>query len=381
MAVSAIETLASRIASCTVVSTVEALDPMRDILEEHGATVMTGSHPMPDASSVAAGRHALALLQSNTSRDPVVALISGGASSLMVAPAESISIEDYAETTRQLQYAGASIHELNCVRKHIDSLKGGGLARASHGAPIVCLVISDVIGNDASVIASGPFAADPSTFADAIAVLDRYGLTDSAPKAITSHLLAGRRGEMGETLKPEDGALANVRLQILSDNTHAVDAAASYARRLGYNTVRLNEPVTGPAAEAGARLAATLGRVTEPTCLIAGGETTVVVRGNGKGGRNQELCLAAAVAIDMMTDVVLLSGGTDGIDGATDVAGGIVDGGSCARMQQNGVDATTALDRNDSWTALSASDDLLVTGPTGTNVMDVQIVLRTPVDR
>ena len=383
MAMAALETLADRVAACLVIATQGSIEHAGDAFREMHAdntrpvTIMTAAHPIPDESSVTAARAVLNLVALAEPRDVIVALISGGASALIALPAGDITLEDYRTATSQLMKAGADIVEMNCVRKHIDAVKGGNLARAAHGRNVLGLLISDVAGNDAGVIGSGPFSMDNTSAEDALRVLERYQLTSHTPSSVVSHLRELVRTHVSNTWRADSDETHPVRLQIIADNALALDAAAAYARRLGYDAARIAEPISGAARQAGADLAAQLrnARPATSACIIAGGETTVDVRGSGVGGRNQELALAAALQLDGVHDVVLLSGGTDGIDGPTDAAGAIVDGASCARMRDAAMDPVRLLENNDSHTALRAAGDLLVTGATGTNVMDVQVLL------
>jgi glycerate-2-kinase len=373
MAAAAADTLGPRIRSGLVIA------PRADVLP---ATfhVLEASHPVPDASSVDAGRAALRFVGDASHASVLLVLLSGGASALIAVPADGISLDDYRSATTLLLRAGAPIDELNCVRKHIDLVKGGRLAAASTAQSTLGLVISDVIGNPLDVIGSGPFARDSTTPADALRILQQRGIMSSVPASIVQHLekLENLENLHNAPHSPDDASFERVRLQVVADHTTALDAAADRARGLGYDVVRRTTPVTGDARAAGARLGAELAS-TPPShsrrCIVSSGETVVVVHGDGVGGRNQELALAAALALRGAPGRVLLSAGTDGVDGVTTAAGAIVDGGTVDRMRTAGIDAATALDRNDSHTALSAAGDLLVTGPTGTNVLDLQVLL------
>jgi hydroxypyruvate reductase/glycerate 2-kinase len=343
--------------------------------------VAFAGHPHPDDAGVAATRRIMELAEGCDGETLLLLLISGGGSALLVAPAEGISLDEKQLTARLLMEAGADIHELNTVRKHLSAVKGGQLARLAHPARIVSLLISDVPGDRPDVVASGPAVADPTTFDDALAVLERRGLLFSVPANVRSRLEQGRAGAFPETPKQGDPLFDTVATTIAACNRDALEAAAGAARTLGLEVHIDSEPVTGEAAEAGRRLAAQALRVRQGLasggriCLLSGGETTVTVRGTGMGGRNQELALAFAGAIAGQPGITLLAAGTDGIDGPTDAAGAIVDGGTIACARHAGLDPAASLKANDSHTLLERCGALLKTGPTGTNVMDVQIMI------
>jgi len=337
-------------------------------------------HPIPDARSQAAAREALEFVARAGEGDALVVLLSGGASSLLAAPAPGLSIGDVAACSEALMTAGADIAELNAVRKHLSAISGGRLGRAATCRRIDVLVISDVAGDRLDVIGSGPLVADPSTFADADAVLRNRGLLHELPEAVRSHIAAGSRGEREETPKPGDPALARVRSRLLANNASARKAAAGEAERLGMRPIGLGEVLAGEARVAGRRLAALASALRfgaaggRPLCLVAGGETVVTVRGAGRGGRNQELALAAAEALAGREGLALLAAGTDGTDGPTDAAGAFADGGTLARGRARGRDAARDLAENDSHSFFRAEGGLLVTGPTRTNVMDLALL-------
>jgi glycerate-2-kinase len=341
-------------------------------------------HPVPDARSEDAAREALALVGSAGRDDALVVLLSGGASSLLACPAPGLSLADIAATTSVLLSAGAGIEELNAVRKHLSAVAGGRLGLCSVSARIEVLAISDVPGDRIDVIGSGPFAPDPTTFADALEALDRRGVRTRVPVRVAEHLAAGVRGDAEETPKPGDAGLARVRTTLLATNATAVAAAAVEASRLGMRPVVVSGSLEGEARDVGRRLAALAAAIrpvsgdTSPLCLIAGGETAVTVRGRGRGGRNQELALAAARVLDGRRGIAILAAGTDGSDGPTDAAGAFADGGTVERARSRRLDADAALAENDSYTFFAAEGGLLVTGPTQTNVMDL-VLLR--VDR
>ncbi|MFZ1241037.1 MAG: glycerate kinase [Anaerolineae bacterium] len=345
--------------------------------------IIGAGHPLPSAGSVVAGQAALELLQQATPADLVICLLSGGGSALLTAPAPGLSLADLQATTQLLLRGGATIHELNAVRKHLDQVKGGGLALAAGDARLCSLILSDVPGDRLDVIASGPTAPDPSTFADAWAVIERVQGEAQVPAAVRQRLQAGRRGELPETLKPEAARALPLQHQVIGSNRLAVEAVAQAAADRGLAPLILATQLAGEAREVGRVLAAIAGEVVrhgrpqrQPACLVAGGETTVTVRGRGRGGRSQELALAAALSIgDAGRPVGLLSFGTDGIDGPTDAAGAWVDDTTVARAQALGLDPLAALANNDAYPFFTALGDLIITGPTGTNVNDVVLIL------
>ncbi len=344
--------------------------------------VYEAGHPVPDHNSIEATRGLVELLQQATPHDFIVCVISGGGSALMTLPSDGISLADLQAATEALLRAGATIHQINAIRKHLDSIKGGGLARAANGATLVTLILSDVVGDDLSVIASGPTVPDPSTFADAWQVIEQFDLVDQLPASIRSRLERGRSGSIVDTPKPGDTLFDRVQTVIVGSNTIAAQAAEQAARRLGFNALLLSTFIQGEAREV-AKLAAAIAReirsydrpVAKPACVIWGGETTVTVRGHGRGGRNQELALAAAMAIDNLPDTLIVALGTDGTDGPTDAAGALATGETMRRARAIGLDARAYLADNDAYHFFQPLGDLIVTGPTGTNVNDLLFVL------
>lgn len=339
-------------------------------------------HPVPDEAGVAGARRQLELLANLDSDSLVLGLFSGGGSALLPAPADGLTLAEKQETTRLLLACGATIDEINALRKHLSAIKGGLLARAAAPARVIALLLSDVIGDPLDTIASGPTHPDATTFGDCLTIVDRYDLRPQLPASVRQHLEAGARGERPETPKPRDPCFARAESLVIGNNRLALDAAAHQARALGYEVLVLTSRLQGEARQAAASLVAIAQETAEtnrpiarPACLIAGGETTVTLRGNGKGGRNQELALAAALQLSGWSAITLLSGGTDGIDGPTNAAGALADGQTVSRAQAQGLDARTFLDRHDSHSFFAALDDLVITGPTGTNVMDLQIIL------
>jgi hydroxypyruvate reductase len=339
-------------------------------------------HPVPDEAGVRGAQRIAELVRNAGEKDLVLCLISGGGSALLPSPAPPLSLEQKQQATRLLLASGANIHEINALRKHISSLKGGQLARLAWPATVLSLLLSDVIGDDLDVIASGPTAPDASTFATARAVLEKYGLLDRVPPAVRERIEAGLRGEIPETPKASDPVFRRVQNLIVGSNALAVQAAAQKARELGFRPLILSTRIEGEAREiarmhvAIAKEAALSGRpVRPPACIISGGETTVTVRGDGLGGRNQEFALAAALDLAGARRIVVLSAGTDGTDGPTDAAGAIADGETVARAEALGLRAREFLARNDSYHFFQPLGDLLLTGPTNTNVMDVYLAL------
>ena len=344
--------------------------------------VVEAGHPLPDEAGVTGTKRIIQLLSRATEQDLIIFLISGGGSALLPSPAGAITLEEKKQTTQLLLDCGATIHETNAVRKHISRVKGGGLARLAHPATLVSLILSDVVGDALDAIASGPTAPDSSSFADGLRVIERYELQEKIPQSVKAFLAAGAKGEVEETPKAGDPIFHNVRNIIVGNNRTALAAARLEAESLGYNTLLLSSCIEGEAKVVAALHAAIAKEIVStgnplrrPACLLSGGETTVTIRGTGLGGRNQEFALAAAAGIDGAEGVVVLSGGTDGTDGPTDAAGAIVDGATLQRGRAQGLDAADFLRRNDSHTFLRATGDLLVTGPTFTNVMDLHVVL------
>jgi glycerate 2-kinase len=344
--------------------------------------IREASHPLPDEAGVAGTKQIVELLLPARANDLIILLISGGGSALLPCPVDEITLEDKIRTTQILLDCGATIHEVNAVRKHISKIKGGKLARLAYPATLVSLILSDVVGDDLDAIASGPTVPDTSSFTDCLRVVKRYELEKKIPPRVRAFLEAGAKGEVEETPKAGSPIFQNVRNVIVGNNRMALEAARLKAEELGYNTLLLSDRMEGEAKVVAAAHAAvamkiiTSGNpVVRPACVLSGGETTVPIRGKGMGGRNQEFALAAAAAIDGTEGVVILSGGTDGTDGPTDAAGGVVDGTTLQRGRDKGLDVADFLRRNDSHTFLRAVSDLLVTGPTLTNVMDLRIVL------
>lgn len=344
--------------------------------------IIEAGHPIPDENGVLGTRKILGLLRGCRENDLIFSLISGGGSALLPLPAGEISLQEKQAMTRMLIECGASIDEINALRKHISSSKGGQMARAAFPATTVNLMLSDVVGDRMDVIASGPFVPDTSTYGTVKQILRKYGLAD-VPYPIEKHLRAGLEGRLAETPKKGDPIFGRVYNRIVGSNMLALKAARKRAEELGYRTVILSSMVEGETREV-ARVHAAIAKeiiktghpVSPPACIISGGETTVTIRGRGLGGRNQEFCLAAAMDLEGIAPrVVILSGGTDGNDGPTDAAGGVVDPLTVTRAGKAGMKAMDFLDNNDAYPFLEKTGDLLMTGPTNTNVMDVRLIL------
>jgi glycerate 2-kinase len=338
--------------------------------------IAEAGHPVPDGRGVAASARLLALAESATADDLVIVLLSGGGSALTPAPAPPVTLAEKQALTRLLLAAGATINELNAARKHLSRFKGGLLARTASPATVLTLALSDVIGDPLDVIASGPTAPDPSTYADALAVLERRHVLDRTPPSIVERLRAGAEGKIAETPKAGDRVFEHVTNLVIGNNALVVDAAAAEAERLGYRPHVLTRSLQGEAREVARDLVARARALPSPAALMAGGETTVTVRGGGRGGRCQEFALAAALALGAGDSLVVLAAGTDGTDGPTDAAGGLIDAGTVARSRAAGLDPACALADNDAHTLLTATGDIVVTGPTNTNLLDLYLILR-----
>ena len=376
MAAAAEEVLGERLTAGAINTKYDHAVPLHRI-----ETVECG-HPLPDAAGVAGSKRILQLVDGLRAEDVVLCLFSGGGSALMPAPAEGLSLEQKGATTDALLRCGATIDELNAIRKHLSAIKGGRLAQRAAPARVAALMVSDVIGDPPHTIASGPTAADPTTFADCLALLDRYQLRDLVPAAVVAHLERGGAGEIPETLKAGDPVLATVLNLVVGNNALALTAARDEAQRRGYQPLVLSSRIAGETREVAgvhtaiaAEVASSGQPLAAPACLISGGETTVTLVGNGKGGRNQEFALAAALQLQGTTHITVLSCGTDGTDGPTDAAGAIADGDTVTRAADLGLSAADHLQRNDAYPFFQALDDLVISGPTGTNVMDLRLLL------
>ena len=357
------------------------------VKEGHGlplkrVRIHEASHPVPDERGIRGAEDILALVNEAGERDLVLCAISGGGSALLVAPAEGVTLADKQEVTRLLLACGADIHEINTVRKHLSRAKGGGLARHAYPATVVSLILSDVVGDDLNVIASGPAVPDTSTFGDAREVFSKYNIWHKLPGSVQTRIQQGLAGDIEDTPKAGDDVFQRCYSELVGTNLQALMAASREARRKGYQPLILSSTVEGEAREVVKMFAAFAKEVRNsenpvpaPACILCGGETTVTIRGNGKGGRNQEFALASAIIVDGMENLVVLSGGTDGTDGPTDAAGAIVDGLTLARARAKKIDPLDFLQRNDAYHFFKPLDDLIITGPTRTNVSDVYMIL------
>jgi hydroxypyruvate reductase len=344
--------------------------------------VMEAGHPIPDQAGLEATRFILERLKDCTEQDLVLCAFSGGGSALSPAPRPPIELSEKQATTQLLLECGATIFELNSIRKHLSTCKGGQLARVAYPAAVVSLYLSDVVGDPLDVISSGPTVPDTSTFADCMRIVERYGLAAKLPASVFKLLKDGADGVIEDTPKSGDIVFEKARNLVVGSNRAALVAAAYKAKKLGYNTLVLSSFLQGEAREIaqaftaiGKEVAASGYPVAAPACILAGGETTVTIRGKGKGGRNQELALAATLSLDGWPRVALLSAGTDGTDGPTDAAGAFADGDTCRNATQQELNPETYLKNNDSYHFFKKLDDLLITGPTRTNVMDMIILL------
>ena len=353
----------------------------------HGAhlkkvKIIEAGHPIPDENGLCGARALVALAQGFAKEDLVFCVISGGGSALLPLPVGGISLKEKQDTTKALLRCGAPIHEINSIRKHLSQIKGGGLARAVYPATLVSLIISDVIGNELGVIASGPTVADTSTFFECRKILERYHLFSSIPRAVRNHILKGARGKVQETPKQGSAIFKKTINQIIGSNIQCLEAAEKKAKEMGYNTLLLSSFVQGETREVAKMQAAILKEVItsgqpipRPACVISGGETTVTIHGKGKGGRNQEFALACGIEIAGLKGTAVLSAGTDGTDGPTDAAGAYADWKMAGRAKKLGLDPYRYLDNNDSFHFFEQLNDLIITGPTKTNVMDLMLLL------
>jgi glycerate 2-kinase len=339
-------------------------------------------HPIPDEKGVSGARKIARLLEQLDEKDLVVCLISGGGSALLPSPVEGITLEDKQKMTNLLLECGASINEINAIRKHISRLKGGGLARLAYPSTLITLILSDVVGDPLDVIASGPTVPDKSTFGDCMAILRKYNLIEKAPPSIRDRIQRGINGEIEETPKPGIPIFEKTQNVIIGSNIISVKAAEGRARELGYNSLILSTFIEGETREVAKVHAAIAKEIAKtghpigtPACVISGGETTVTIRGKGLGGRNQEFVLASALGITELKHVLILSGGTDGTDGPTDAAGAIADVHTVRKAHELGLDAAAYLEDNDSYHFFKKLGDLVTTGPTNTNVMDLRLIL------
>jgi glycerate 2-kinase len=351
-----------------------------------GVNVIGAGHPLPDEAGFNAAKRCAEIAQDAQAGELILVLVSGGGSALIPYPVDLVSLSEKIHTTDLLLASGATINQVNCVRKHLSQLKGGGLARMIAPAECHALILSDVIGDDLSAIASGPTVSDETTFDDAIDVLKAKDIWHKVPESVRHYLECGRQGKAKETAKPDDACFAKTNHTLIGSNTLSVKAIMKAAQAQGFDAFLYNDKLCGEARDEAEKLVeftkshiSTVGN--RLIALLAGGETTVTLKGNGRGGRNQEMALAFAIQAqeqELPGNWVFLSGGTDGRDGPTDAAGGMVDSGTIQRMLKAGVNPSALLDNNDSYSALKTSEDLLMTGATGTNVADLQILLFQP---
>jgi hydroxypyruvate reductase len=340
----------------------------------HGAPckkieIVEASHPVPDANGRDAALRMGKLVKGLDEDDLVLCLISGGGSALLAAPAPGLTLEDKQNVNRQLLACGAPIGEMNCVRKHLSALKGGRLAAAAFPAEVVSLIISDVPGDDPATVASGPTVPDPTTRADALAILRKYKFD------LPAHVWAFLETEAAETPKPGDPRFAKVRTQMIAAPAQSLAAAAKLARDAGYRVIDLGDRIEGEAREVARAQAAQALATRGPAVILSGGETTVTLKGKGRGGRNAEFALALAIALDGRANISAIAGDTDGIDGSEDNAGALVTADTLARAQARGLDAPAMLTNNDAYSFFEGLGDLIVTGPTRTNVNDFRAIL------
>ena len=382
MAKAAQEIIPSHLQSTTGI----AVTNYENVVAVEHIEVIGASHPLPDQAGLNAAKKCAKLITLAQENELVLVLVSGGGSALIPYPVDSISLQEKIATTDLLLACGATINEINCVRKHLSLLKGGGLTRLAAPADLHALILSDVLGDDLSVIASGPTIPDSSTYADAINVFKDQNIWNKVPTKVQQHLEKGLAGKTKETPKLGDNVFKDTTYTLIGSNAISLNAALMTAKLLGYQVHLYNTHLCGEArnvAEQWVHYAKTIldKGIDKPTAFLAGGETTVTLKGNGRGGRNQEMVLAFAIAaeqLELNCNWIFLSGGTDGIDGPTDATGGIADNGTLKRMIHAGINPLTMLDNNDSYTALKSSQDLLTIGATGTNVADLQVLLLFP---
>lgn len=336
-------------------------------------------HPVPDENGLRGTEEIIRLIKDSDENTLIICLISGGGSALLVSPYKGITLKDKQKVTDLLLKAGASIEELNTVRKHISKVKGGRLAELAYPSKIVSLILSDVIGDKLDVIASGPTSPDTSTFSDALKVMEKYSLLNKSPQNVLEVLNKGVKGLIPETPKGKDKIFKKVDNIIIGSNKKALKAAKYTSEKLGFHTEILSSEISGEARDVGRWLARkaleTKGKGQRARCLISGGETRVAVKGHGIGGRNMELALSFAIEIEGKNGITLLSAGTDGTDGPTDAAGAIVNGNTIKKVKELNLNPQKYLDNNDSYNLFKIIGGLFTTGPTGTNVMDLQIVI------
>lgn len=340
--------------------------------------IIEAGHPIPDQRGVAGTHQIIELLGETTHDDLVICVISGGGSALMVSPGVGVNLNDLQSLTKELLASGATINEINTLRKHLDQVKGGQIARRAAPAKVACLILSDVVGDPLDVIASGPTVPDPTTYSDALSILDFYQISDKIPDSIRNHLILGQEGKIDETPKPGDSIFNDVINVIVGSNRTAANAAHLQAQKEGFNSLILTNYLEGEANQAGQFMSAVIRQLAafnhplpRPACIILGGETTVTLRGNGQGGRNIELALGAVSGLSGLEDIALITLATDGGDGPTDAAGAVVTGNTLALALSLNLDPVSFLSRNDSYNFFNPLNDLIKTGPTMTNVNDL----------
>jgi len=348
----------------------------------HKIKTMEAAHPVPDENGCTGAKALYDLAAGADENTLIICLISGGGSALMPYPVEEVSLADKQQTTELLLGCGADIHEINAVRKHLSLIKGGGLARAAFPATMICLILSDVVGDDLDSIASGPCVPDTTSFSDCCAIFAKYGLEESVTTSVREYIERGTKGLVGEKSGIQESVFDRITTTIVACNYEALECSKKKAMELGYNTLLLSSQIEGETKDVAAFHMALAKEIVDnnepvarPACLISGGETTVTIKGSGKGGRNQEFVLAAGLQLKNMENVTVFSAGTDGTDGPTDAAGAIMDKATLARAGELDLSIQDVLDTNDSYHYFEATDDLYKTGPTNTNVMDIRIIL------
>ncbi|RJP79868.1 MAG: glycerate kinase [Desulfobacteraceae bacterium] len=352
------------------------------ILKPGKITIMEAGHPVPDENGLKGAELVMQIACRAGENDLVICLLSGGGSALLSLPAPGITLPDKQETVKILLGCGATIHEINSIRKHISGIKGGRLAEAAYPATFLSLILSDVVGDDLDVIASGPTVPDAGTYSDCLEIIDRYGISEKLPSAVFRHLQNGNAGLIPETPKPRLPVFRRTGNLIIGSNMEAILSAKRKAQELGYNILILSSMMEGETREA-ARFHSAIAKeirktghpLPPPACILSGGETTVTVTGDGKGGRNQEFALAAALDISGYGNIVIFSAGTDGTDGPTDAAGAVADTTTVDRALKEKRTARDDLSNNDAYHFFQSIHDLVITGPTHTNVMDLRIML------
>ncbi len=352
------------------------------VLPTSRVAIHEASHPVPDEAGLAGSEKILDIARGAGEKDLVICLLSGGGSALMPLPAENITLAEKQETTKILLACGATIHEINAVRKHISRVKGGRLAGAAYPAMLVSLILSDVVGDDLDTIASGPTVPDYSTYGQCLEIFDKFSIRDRIPRPVLDTMIAGAEGRLPETPKPGDPIFSRTENLIVGSNMECVLAAGKGAEALGYNTMILSTMIEGETRDV-AMVHAAIAKeawkngmpIAPPACILSGGETTVTIRGNGLGGRNMEFVLTCSQYLSGWPNVVVLSAGTDGTDGPTDAAGAVADGTTVARALSKDMDPKQFLRNNDSYHFFEQLGDLIKTGPTNTNVMDLRIML------